>query len=200
MVYVSIQSILDSVVKQVPVLLHGKNDPSVLEDLVRNSINEYQDRAGFSGSITIEDETKLSEGSLLPSDWLSLLSAMDSHSVYIETSIKTVENESGDTEERIFVSTAFSVVAPYKITYLRDLSKTPLDVDTVPVPAAGIIKKHLAASLAIPNNRRLISMMEGLGHSGADKITDEQTIKSELERLELEMDEMNDLLFTALVM
>ena len=104
---VTLNSILEDVVKQIPVLLHGKREPSVLEGLVRDSVNKYQDRAGFSSTIRIEDDINLAEGTILPPDWLSLLSAMDSRSVYIETTIKDVVNEGGETEKRIFVSDAY---------------------------------------------------------------------------------------------
>lgn len=197
----SLQAIQDAVLTQIPVLLHGKDNPAVLEKLTRKAVNEFQDRAGFHGSFRVRAEDDLCKGYLLPDDWLEMLSATDKNSVYVSTSIDEVENDAGDMETRLFVSQDFvQVDPPYTIKYLRDLSEVAFDAESVPISATGIIEKYLDALIAIPNNRRLTSMMIGLDHPGVDKIPDEQSMIDERKLIEEDMDNIDDLLLTTLVM
>lgn len=195
---VSLQAIQEGVVKQIPVLLHGKNNPEILEALTRDAVQAYQDRAGFTGSFVITDENERTVP--MPDDWLSVLSAVDSKSVYVSVSIFEKENEIGDMETVIGVSGDFQAVTPpFTIQYLKDLSGVEFDTACVPVSASGVIKKYLRVLIDIPNNRRLRSMMDGLSHPGVESIADESTLIARQEEIETLMDDSADVLMPTLI-
>jgi len=195
----SIDELIDKVIDQIPVLLHGKNDRSILVNLARQSVNEYQDRGGFLGEIKITEDL-VCDGVLVPGDWIAKLTSYDSQKVYSPIDINEVDDGSGTMVDKIFISEGFPTIAPYTVKYLKNLSEVAEADKVIPVSAAGIIRKHLRILIDIPNNKRLKTMMVGLDHAGHEEIPDETTMLERQSSIELEMDEMNDLLMTSLVM
>ena len=188
--FVSMQKVLDDALLQIPVLLHGKKDPTVLEGLTREAVQAYQDRAGFTGEFTLElDEFNKC---LLPADYLETLIVSDKNSVFVSTSVSDGE---------IAVSCDFSLIEkPYRLKYLKDLAQADFNEEVLPVSSVGVIKKYLQVIIEIPNNTRLRSMMTGLDHPGAADVEDSQSLTAKADALLEQMDESADLLFPAMVM
>lgn len=187
------KSILEAVKSQIPVLVHGTADHEshVLELLTRQAIQEYQDRSGFSRSLVITGKLHKEGGVPLPEDWLELMSAHDSKSIYVSTNIYNNDID-GVITKFINVTNNEYKIQPFEVMYWSDLSDIDFLSGVLPNESKGIIQKYLHILISIPNNVRLSQVYSGMDHPAAEHIVSEETLMERKVALEEEMDEMMD--------
>ena len=210
----TIAGLLDSAIRHFPMLLHGmgEGEEAILRSLCIDAIREYQDRAGFVASLDITaDQNTLNCGVALPVDWLEKISATDSCHVLVSTCIYDNETEPGVVVKYIKAVPDSYSVAPYVVTYFRDIAgmlsasipdegPDPFDTVSIPAEAVGIISRYLKALIEIPNSSRLAEVYRGMDHPAAEQITPSDTLLERKTAIELEMDEQQDFLPPVMVL
>ncbi len=210
-------SILESAKRYFPTLLHGMGDgeEDVLPSLLVDAVREYQDRAGFTGTLSISEQQNTLEGGIpLPGDWLERISSTDSGLVHVAIDIYDKEIPSIDplmapeVVKYIRVKRdagGFTISGPYSISYYRDIAGLLSDTEllrtlTLPRESLGIIRRYLQLLIEIPNNQRLSEVYRGMDHPAVEQITPNEVLYERKKEIELEMDEQLDFLPPVMVL
>lgn len=121
-------------------------DAQRLQNIVRQALRTYQDRAGVLRSIDSETATLVR-----PSEALELVTASDARGNWIEC--KETRNQDGVVVWELQASR--STRAPYRVTYLLHLSAINLEADTLPRGTVSLIGDYIECLIDIENTKRL---------------------------------------------
>ncbi|HEY3591749.1 MAG TPA: hypothetical protein VGL07_17050 [Buttiauxella sp.] len=165
--------LLEDVSERFVTLLY--DDPQKLKKMLVRALGMYQDKAGSSMTVELQEEG----GACLPApaDMTTLISVEDQVSEYV--SARQIDGE-------IRLSLSGRERWPLRMTYLQNLRKLDLEKGEVPETAIGMIGDYLEILISIPNADllRLIAIDSKLNAVG---VPDEALLFERKKQMELEM-------------
>lgn len=137
------QELLDEVKTRFNPLLI--TDAARLENLLRQALRTYQDRAGVIRNIDVQEEEFDR-----PEDALELITASDSNGTYIEC--REYRDDAGKVHWKLLPTCRHE--GPYRVTYLLHLAALKLDADQLPRGITSLLGDYLECLIDIENTRR----------------------------------------------
>ena len=151
-------------------------DSTKLENLLRQALGVYQDKAGLIRKLRFGDDDTEAD---TPDDLLEIVVAADAEGRWHEYRM-------GETSITI-VEQAGKSVKPYTVSYFVNLRDMDIDEDELPPEAVGPLSSYLEILIAIPNTARARQIATATGMQ-VEYPSDEE-LRGRKENLELDMED-----------